>query len=87
MASGGKGWTAQLAVLCEPARVEQMIERFGDLGGFHVLPSYLREKPCFRVCWSRYSTREDARAASDLPAVLRRITPQPVPKPVSEVVE
>jgi hypothetical protein len=87
LAAPGNGWTAQLAVLCDPARVERLVDRFGDRSAFHVLPLMHRDDACFRICWNRYATRDDARGAADLPRELREIQRRPLPKSIAEVVE
>jgi hypothetical protein len=87
LAAAGDGWTAQLAVLCDPARVQQLVDRFGDRTAFHVLPSMHGDDACFRVCWNRYATRDEARGAADLPRELREVEPRPLPKSIAEVVE
>jgi septal ring-binding cell division protein DamX len=86
IAQDGDGWTAQLAVLCDPARVAPLIDRFGDRTALHVLPSLHQDNPCFRICWNRYPTRDEAKRAADLPAALRAIEARPLPKQVAEVV-
>ncbi len=81
------GWTAQIAVLCDRVRVEALIESFGPVEPLHVLPAFQGQRPCFRLCWSRYESRQQAQAALDLPTELRAIAPNPVPKEIAEVVQ
>ena len=59
--------------------------RYGEYESFHVLPLYHHDQACYRICWSRYDTREAARRAGDLPAGLRSLEARPLPKPLSEV--
>ncbi len=80
-------WTAQLGLFCDPARVRELFEQFGDLPAFHILPSVHRDQACFRICWGQYGTAAEAKAAGDLPESLREIMPSPLPKPVNEVLE
>ncbi len=80
-------WTAQLGLFCDPARVRELFEQFGDLASFHILPSVHRDQACFRICWGQYGTAAEAKAAGDLPESLREIMPSPLPKPVVEVLE
>jgi hypothetical protein len=87
LAASGDGWTAQLAVLCDRTRVNQLLERFGQNGPFHVLPVLQGDSACFRICWNRYARRDAAQRAADLPAALRAIEAHPLPKAISEVVE
>ena len=80
-------WTAQLGLFCDPARVRELFEQFGDLASFHILPSRHMDQACFRICWGQYGTAAEAKAAGDLPESLREIMPSPLPKPVVEVLE
>jgi septal ring-binding cell division protein DamX len=87
LAAMGSGWTAQLAVLCDRTRVTQLLERFGEHAPFYVLPSLQGDSACFRICWNRYTEREAAQRAADLPPALREIESRPLPKAISEVVQ
>ena len=80
-------WTAQLGLFCDPLRVRELFDRFGDLAGFHILPSPHGDEVCFRICWGQYRTAAEAKAARDLPESVRKILPAPFPKPVDEVLE
>ena len=80
-------WTAQLGLFCDPARVRELFEQFGDQVSFHILPSLYRDEACFRICWGQYGTAAEAKAARDLPEPLRQIVPVPLPKPIDEVLE
>jgi hypothetical protein len=84
-AGGREGFTAQLALLCDPARVEPILDRFGAHPDLHVLPALHDGTPCFLVCWGRYPTAAGARAAEDLPAGMRSIQPVPLPKLLDRV--
>jgi septal ring-binding cell division protein DamX len=80
-------WTAQLHLLCDRERVEGLLERFGHHSAFHVIPTLYEGRPCFRLCWNRYDTRDEARSASDMPAALRDVQPRPTAKSIREVLE
>jgi hypothetical protein len=88
LASDSAGWTAQLGVFCDAEHVAEVVDRFGELPGLLVLPSYVDDRPCFRICWSRYASRGDASRAGDMPASLRGLlTSEPLARPVTEVLE
>ncbi len=87
LGSASDEWTAQLGLFCDPARVWELFEQFGDLASLHILPSLHRDQACFRICWGQYRTAAEAKAARDLPESLRRIVPSPLPKPVDELLE
>ena len=87
MAAAGGGFTAQLALLCDAARVQQILDRFGDHRPLHVLPTFHEDRACFLVCWNRYSTPKLAKQARDLPAPLRSIQPEPLPKEISKILQ
>lgn len=83
LASGGGDWTAQLAVLCEPSGAEAFVVRAGDDARVYVLPAELGDRSCFRVCWGRFSSESEARAAR-IPSSLRDGA-KPAPRRVAEV--
>jgi hypothetical protein len=87
LAGPGPAWTAQVAVLCDVARAEDLLDRFGSDSSLHLLPAFVGEEACVRVCWSRYESGEAARSAADLPQALRALQQQPLPKRVAEVLE
>jgi hypothetical protein len=84
LSSGGGDWTAQLAVLCEPAGAEAFVVRAGDDPRVYVLPAELGDRACFRVCWGRFSTESEARSA-EIPWGLRDGA-KPAPRRVAEIV-
>ena len=86
--SGSPGsWTAQLALLCDAARVAHIVDEFGADSELYVLPAYHDGKACFVVCWGLYDRIEGARSAGDLPAALRSALSDPYPKQLSDVFE
>jgi hypothetical protein len=85
--TGAQGWTAQLAVLCDAEHVGALTERFGDDDAYYLLPVLHGDTACFRICWNRYPTREQAASAADLPRAMRAIESRPLPKNIAEVVE
>ena len=87
MAAPGDGWTAQLALLCDPSRVQQILDRFGSQRPLHILPTFHNDDACFLVCWNRYPTSERAKKASDLPAALRSVQPKPLPKEIAKILQ
>lgn len=85
--AAGHDWTAQLAVLCDIGQTERMVRLYGADPAFYVLPKDHADQPCFRICWSHYRTRQQAKDARDLPAALRSFEPNPVPKSVEQVLQ
>jgi septal ring-binding cell division protein DamX len=85
LASSGDGWTAQLALLCDPERASRLVEEFGALEPFHLLPTLHDGRACFLVCWGAYASRDRARQAADLPAALRSLGADPLPKSIAQV--
>jgi hypothetical protein len=81
-----EGYTAQLAVLCDPHRLAEIVDGFGGLEPLHVLRVPHDGRACFAVCWSHYATPREARAAPELPPALRAIVASPLAKPIAELV-
>jgi hypothetical protein len=73
-------YTVQFAIICEASNIEKSVRSGGDSVWF--VPISYRGKPCYRVFWGRYDTREAAAAAtSQLPASLRGASPVVVKVP------
>lgn len=87
MALEPRAWTSQLAVLCDTARVEAVLESTQYSPSLSLLPAYVDDRSCFRLCWGRYDNREQARARADLPDLLRQDFPTSYPRLRSEVLE
>ncbi|MFN2442755.1 MAG: DUF4388 domain-containing protein [Thermoanaerobaculia bacterium] len=63
------GYTVQFEIVCETASVTRALREGGDQVWF--VPIRYRERPCFRVFWGRYDTREAAESAKgQIPASL-----------------
>jgi hypothetical protein len=73
----GPDWTAQFVVLCERPSVERQISAYGPDSELYLLPATIKGRACWALCWGRYASREDALAASGLPASLRSSEPHP----------
>ncbi|MDH3629329.1 MAG: hypothetical protein OEV00_09055 [Acidobacteriota bacterium] len=78
-------YTLQLLNACDPTNVAPHAERFAGEDRFYLLPSFVNDAPCFRVCWGRYPTLDAARAADDVPASLLALTETPYPRRIGEV--
>jgi len=78
------GWTLQFMMACDPANVRPRMQSLGDEADFYILPTFFDDRPCFRVCWGIYPSREAARAARALPASLLAVTDTPQPVPVEQ---
>jgi hypothetical protein len=83
--AAGEPWTAQVAVLCDRARVLAEVRRFASDDRFHVLPVALDGRDCHRICWGSYADAARARQATGLPGGLRTLSATPIPKLTAEV--
>jgi len=73
-ANSSVGFTVQFEIVCETASVTKAIGEGGESVWF--IPIRYRDRPCFRVFWGRYDTREAAeRAKGEIPASLRGSEP------------
>lgn len=86
MANDPRGWTRQLAVLCDTSSVESLLAG-NELDSLRLLPAYVDDRTCFRLCWGGYESREQASAAVDMPAHLRQEFPDSIPRSRDEVLE
>jgi septal ring-binding cell division protein DamX len=80
--SRGGPWTLQFASMCDPDRVAALLgplERYDD---FYLVPA----GKCYRVWWGRFASREQAVAASGVPAELRSIPENPFPRLIAEAI-
>jgi hypothetical protein len=84
LASAEGDWTAQIAVLCDPAGAEAFVLRAGDDARLYVLPAELGDRPCFRICWGRFSSEAEARSA-EIPRGLEEGA-KPAPRRLGEIV-
>jgi hypothetical protein len=80
-------WTAQLALLCDAARVGRIVDEYGSMPELYVLPAYHDDKACFLVCWGLYDRADGARSAAGLPSSLRSALSDPYPKRLTDVFE
>ena len=87
LAGSGHTWTAQLAMLCDPAGATEFLERRADDPRLYLLPAIHGESACIRVCWGHYASRDAAKQADDLPAALRAMQNDPLPKAIREILE
>jgi hypothetical protein len=63
-------FTVQIQILCEPSNLTKAISAGGEKVWF--VPQSIGGRPCYRVFWGRYNTRDEAqRALGDVPASLR----------------
>jgi len=69
--SSGDEWTSQVGVYCDPQRVSRLVAQLEVPSDLYVLPVFLDDRPCFRVCWGHYADRGLAKQARGLPAALR----------------
>jgi septal ring-binding cell division protein DamX len=80
-ASGATGnFTVQIQILCDASNVEKLIRGGGDVW---FVPQTIGSRPCYRVFWGRYNTRDQAQQAiAQIPASIRdrNAAVKPVPK-------
>ncbi|HKS22983.1 MAG TPA: SPOR domain-containing protein, partial [Thermoanaerobaculia bacterium] len=67
-------YTVQFELVCETASITKAMAA-GRSSVWWVATSY-RGRPCYRVFWGRFATREEAlKAAAEVPAALQGSTP------------
>jgi hypothetical protein len=76
-------WTLQLLVACRRDTVDALVASAGPDPDLRVSPVTHQGRPCWRVCWGSFATREAAEAAAPPPA-LAGLGP-PSPRPLAEL--
>jgi septal ring-binding cell division protein DamX len=67
-------YTVQFELVCETASITKAME--AGRSAVWWLPVQYRGKPCYRVFWGRFATREEAvKAAAEIPGTLAGSTP------------
>jgi septal ring-binding cell division protein DamX len=80
-ASPRGAYTVQIQILCDPANLEQLVRTGGTNVWF--VPQTIGARPCYRVFWGNYASREEAqRALGTVPAGVRdrSAAVKPVPR-------
>ncbi len=73
-------FTVQFEIVCEPSNVTKALREGGTNVWF--IPIAIKGRPCYRVFWGRYQTRDAAeRAVGDVPASLREAKPAVIQVP------
>jgi septal ring-binding cell division protein DamX len=74
-------FTVQVQILCEPSNLTKAMSSGGNNVWF--VPQQIGSRPCYRVFWGRYNTRDEAqRALAAIPADVRdpSAAVKPIPK-------
>lgn len=67
-------FTVQFAIVCESSNVTKALNNGGTNVWF--VPISIKERPCYRMYWGRFGTRDEAeRGMAALPASLRESKP------------
>ena len=85
LADSAGGWTLQFMFTCLPETAEQVVHGVGSDSRLHLLPMLQDDQPCFRICWGSYTTRDQALAAADIPAVLLQLTQEPLARQIDDL--
>lgn len=79
LATASGNFTVQIQILCDTSNLDKAMRAGGSEVWF--VPQSISGRPCFRVLWGRFNTREEAqRAMGQIPAGLR--DPAAAVKPV-----
>jgi len=85
MRAAGDRWTLQFASLCSRESVRRNLALLSGHDQFYLVPTTINGRPCHRLCWGFYATREAALAARGIPGPLTAITDRPAPMPAAKV--
>lgn len=75
--SDSTAWTLQFMLACDPANVRSRVELLADQPEFFLLPKRHDGRSCFRLCWGRFDSRQQALASTGYPRALREVTGKP----------
>jgi septal ring-binding cell division protein DamX len=87
MRQAGDRWTLKFATLFTEESVRRKLALLNGHDQFYLVPATINGRPCHRLCWGLYPSREVALAARGLPAALTEITDQPQPTPAAKVAQ
>ncbi len=86
LAATGGEWTLQFLVTCVPETPAQLLNQLRGDEHLYLLPVLYNDEACLRICWGSFFTREAAVAHRRLPAALDAINPEPIPRPIRDVI-
>jgi septal ring-binding cell division protein DamX len=84
IASSG-GWTLQFMTTRLTESAETIMQQLGDQHRLYILPHRIDGEPHYRICWGNFSSRADAVATTEIPAVLRALTSEPIPRNIGDL--
>jgi septal ring-binding cell division protein DamX len=79
------GFTAQMAVTCKEDNTRRILKKAGSSERLFLVALPSKGPTCFRVCWGSYPSANEAAAARDLPASLRKDCGRPSARPIAEI--
>lgn len=82
--SPGGAYTLQILLACQASTVAKMIPPPEES---YLLPIRFKGKPCYRICWGSFPSRNAAlRAGKQLPATYAKMTNNPFPLSIAKAV-
>jgi hypothetical protein len=87
MRAAGDRWTLKFATLFTEESARQKLAFLSGHDQFYLVPATINGRPCHRLCWGLYPTKETALAARGIPPALTEITDQPQPTPAQAVAQ
>ena len=86
LATTADEWTLQFMVTCKEETAERILDGTRGDRKLYLLPVLVEDRPCFRVCWDRYPSRERATSGSGVPDTLIALNDNPVPRQIRGLV-
>jgi len=78
-------WTWQLMVSCDRENSLRHVKAIGWADDLYVLPTELKGRNCYRLCWGLYDDREQAESDAGLPPYLVENFQERRPKSLAEI--
>jgi septal ring-binding cell division protein DamX len=85
IASSG-GWTLQFMTTRLTESAESILHQLGDDPRLYILPHSIDGEPHYRICWGDFTSRAAAVSTTEIPAALRALTVEPIPRNVGDLV-
>ena len=78
-------WTLQFVMMCDESNLQPLVQVLEGDDAFFLLRYPDPERSCYRVCWGRYDSKQEAQRPQIYPSALRAVEQTPWATPISAV--
>ena len=83
--SSGYEWTLQFMVTCREDSAQTLLASLDYDARLHLIPYRHDDRPCYRVCWGSFATRDEALSLGQPPQPLLDVNREPIPRRVQDL--